>query len=373
MKWHTFTLIVAFLICLTSRTQAQDPAFSQFYANRIYLNPALTGLEGGLTASGIYRMQWQNVDRGFETYGASIELQEPVLKSAVGLTLMQNTEGLAALKTSSVGVSYAYTIPMVGKNLHIGVSSRVVQKTVDWSKIVFSDQLDGVLGNVGATNFQAANDRVSFFDFDLGAVYRFDARFGKKNAKYTRNLIGMSINHAPAFFSNTTSINESLTGLETKVPPRITLHAGSIIPTWRIDGTKKHIDISPNVRYDVQGENIMKPSTCIRVVTYGAYAIYEGLFAGLFYQNKFFVASPSNTNAWILTAGAYLGGNEAMKNKGHKLFLGFSYDGNTTGLGTKTGGTYEVAVRYNFSTLPTLFGPNKKKNAKKVLDCKSFY
>ena len=74
------------ILCAIGLTllQAQDPSFSQFYANRIYLNPAFTGLESGLTVGAVSRMQWLTVDGGFRTYGFTLELQEPHLSSGIG-------------------------------------------------------------------------------------------------------------------------------------------------------------------------------------------------------------------------------------------------------------------------------------------------
>ena len=132
--------VITFLLFVLSLTvaDAQDPSFSQFYANRIYLNPAFTGLEAGLSVAGVSRMQWVNVDQGFRTYGFSVELQEPHIKSGIGLSLFHDTQGLMQLNTTSIGLSYSYTIPMENQNIHFGLQARWIQKSVDWSKIIFS-------------------------------------------------------------------------------------------------------------------------------------------------------------------------------------------------------------------------------------------
>ncbi|MFT5382964.1 MAG: type IX secretion system PorP/SprF family membrane protein, partial [Saprospiraceae bacterium] len=99
-------LTVLFIFCIYL-CQAQDPSFSQFYASRIYLNPAFTGIENGVSFSGTSRNQWGKVDRGFRTYIASVEIQEPFLRSGFGLSLYHDTEGLMQLNTNQVSLSYA--------------------------------------------------------------------------------------------------------------------------------------------------------------------------------------------------------------------------------------------------------------------------
>ncbi|EMR01654.1 type IX secretion system membrane protein PorP/SprF [Cesiribacter andamanensis] len=58
-----FTFIVLGLLLLTSTPLfAQDPQFSQYYANPLYLNPALTG-NGSAGRVGVnFRQQWPSID-----------------------------------------------------------------------------------------------------------------------------------------------------------------------------------------------------------------------------------------------------------------------------------------------------------------------
>ncbi len=363
--------ILTTLLFLGWMLQAQDPSFSQFYANRIYLNPALTGLEQGVSFAGVYRQQWKNVDSGFKTYLATIEIQEPFIRSGFGLSLYQDVQGLMQLKTSSVGLSYAYTLPMNEHNVHIGMQALWYQRSVDWSKLIFSDQLDPVFGDIYPTTALPGADKVSYADFNVGAIWRFDASFrlGKKNLRNTRNSLGLSLHHVPYIFKNTNG-NESLQSLNTRTTPRLTLHAGSIIPMILLAGGKQNISFSPNIKYDLQGRELGNFKENLQVVTYGCYVLYEGIYFGAFYQNKFLISKFKHTNALILTMGAHIDSGRKQKNK---YFIGFSYDANTTGVGTQAGGVYELAFRVTFSEAPTLFGSAGKPSSKKSLDCYHFY
>ena len=363
------------LILLPILAQAQDPSFSQFYANRIYLNPALTGLDAGISIAGVSRNQWANVDNGFQTYGMTLEIQEPYIKSGFGLSLFKNTEGLAQLTTKSIGLSYAYTIPMHGHNIHIGLQGLWVQKSVDWSKIVFSDQLDPIYGNVYSSSHIAVLDQVSYSDFNVGILWRseVDIKIGKKVYRKTRSSIGVSLSHAP-YLLIPEGGNESLQNLNTKTAPRLTIHAGTIIPALIFKGIGKKIKISPNFKYDIQGEELFKIKQNLKVITYGFYVLYEGAYIGAFYQNKHPGADFKNTNALILSIGAYISaGPKKRKGDKQKFFIGFSYDANTTGVGTRAGSVYEVAFRWTFKDKSGIFRKRKGKGAKQVLDCKSFF
>lgn len=365
-----YVLGLCCLHCLLS--YGQDPSFSQFYANRIYLNPALTGLEEGISVSGIYRMQWQNVDRGFETYAVSAEIQEPFIRSGFGLTFWKDTEGIMQLTTQYLGFSYAYAIPLMNQQeLRVGLQARWVQKAVDWDKIIFSDQLDPVFGPILPTSLDAGLDRTSFTDFDLGFVWRAnsDLKIGRKVFRDTRSSLGLSISHVPALFRSTSG-DESLLNLDTRTAPRLTLHAGSILPTFVLNGTKKNISISPNIKYDRQGTKLGKGRQTLQVLTYGLYFLYEGIYIGGFYQNKHPGPGIKNTNAFILMLGAYIDGKRKEENR---FFVGFSYDTNTSGVGTASGGVYELAFRWSFSETPHLFGKRGRFSSKRALDCRSFF
>jgi type IX secretion system PorP/SprF family membrane protein len=348
---------------------AQDPSFSQFYANRIYLNPAFTGIESGLSVAGVSRMQWLNVDYGFRTFGVSIEIQEPFIRSGFGLNLLSNTEGLAQLTTNSVGLSYAYTIPMEKHNIHFGVEASWVQKSVDWSKIIFSDQLDPVYGSIYPTSYVPVLDRVSYTDFQAGVLWRFssDLKLGKRKYKNVLSSVGLSIHHLPSLFSSTGG-GESLQNLETKTAPRLTFHAGTVIPMVVFHGSKKEIAISPNIKFDTQGDDLFQFRENLQVFTYGVYLLYDGFYVGALYQNKNIVSNYKNTNSWILAAGL-----KVSSGKDSKFFIGLSYDANITGVGTRAGGVYEIAFRWTGNYVKGIFGGKRKNKSKKYLKCFSFF
>ena len=336
-------------------------------------------MESGLSVAGVSRMQWTSVDDGFRTYGFSLELQEPYIRSGIGLHLFRNTQGLAQLNRTSIGISYAYLIPLDGHNIHLGLEGSWNQNSIDWSKVIFSDQLDPVNGNVYPTSFIPLMDNTTFTDFNMGILWRFDTDFKlkKRRLKNLRHSIGFSLHHLPALFGNNAG-SESFQNLETKVLPRLTIHAGSMIPLTYFNGTKNKLMLSPNFKADIQGDALLQFKENLQVFTYGAYLLYHGYYFGAMYQNKNVLSHYKNTNAWILAIGAYI-----QSEKGQTTFIGFSYDVNTTGVGTAAGGVYEVAFRWTSNASLSIFGAGKKGYASgrkgkgrrkpKKLDCYHFF
>jgi len=365
------TLLFVFFIFCIQICQAQDPSFSQFYASRIYLNPAFTGIENGISFAGTSRMQWVNVDQGFRTYLATVELQEPYLRSGFGLSLYHDTQGLMQLNTNGVSLSYAYHIPIEKHNIHIGFQGHWVQKSLDWNKITFSDQLDPVFGDVNPTTAIPLLDKISYTDFDFGILWRFekDMRVGKLLARDTRTSIGISIHHLPYLFIKNSG-NESFQNLDTQTSPRLTLHAGSVIPLVFFNGRKNKVSISPNIKIDLQGDRFIAPRQHLQVITYGLYLLYDGIYVGAFYQNKHPLPQFKDTNAFIFAVGAYLNNH---KQDNRNFFIGLSYDANTTGVGPRGGGVYEISFRWLLKGAGKVKGKSRRGRSKSILDCTNFF
>ena len=364
-----------FLFTWWLNASSQDFAFSQFYAHRVYLNPAFTGMEPGLTATAVSKLQWLNVDNGFKIVGASIEIQEPYLKSGFGLNLYQSSEGLFDFQTTSVGFTYAYTLPWERNNLHIGLQYRWQQKSLDWDKVIFSDELDPVFGPVLPTSAVQMRDRTSFMDADFGILYRFDGKrkVGSGSIRSARTSLGVSFHHLFGYF-NGSGANESFLNLDTRVAPRFTFHMGSIIPVTILKGVNNEFSISPNFRFDMQGPNLFAPKENLKIYSLGSYFLFKGFYLGGFFQSKTpFPSGPKDTQAWTAVLGAYLPTGYKNKPDDHRFFIGLSIDFNSTGVGTTAGNVYEIALRYNFANMPGLFGKKGGATSKQILDCKHFY
>jgi|AntRauTorckE5430_2_1112549.scaffolds.fasta_scaffold00525_2 type IX secretion system PorP/SprF family membrane protein len=336
MKAILFTIgiLISTVLCV----DAQDAAFSQFYANKLYLNPGFAGSQEGLTLSTAYRRQWNYVPGGFNTYAVAADIQEPFINSAFGFIASKDSEGEGFLTTTNVGFVYGYILKInKTANIHFGVKTSFAQKSVDWSRFTFTDQLDQVLGVVRPTTAAPIIQNKRYVDFDGGVVARFQSKLFGRDA---HNNIGFAVHHLA-------QPDASMQEIESPLQRRYTFHAGTMVEVISFNYSQKRVlYLSPNFKFDYQDN--------IKVVTYGFYVVSQPVYMGIFYQNKNGLIDFNNTNALIFTAGF-----EGELNKDTRFTMGYSYDLSTTGLGVQTYGSHEITFMMNFGTA-SMFGLPKR-------------
>ncbi|MDX2282468.1 MAG: PorP/SprF family type IX secretion system membrane protein [Saprospiraceae bacterium] len=381
MKLHNVPTCVAFLLfCLSAN--AQDPALSQFFANRTYLNPAFTGLESGLQLTTSARNQWLAADKGYNFFAATAEWQEPCWRSGFGLTLTHAQEGLAPLVSSSAGFLYSYVVPTTRGNWHVGLKYTYNQRRLDWSSLTFSDQLDPVFGNIYGSAVAAGAEKVTFHDFSFGLVRRWDSKIKSRGSKMysLRSHVGLAINHAASLFGQGPDESFLQTGVE--VPARITFHAGTIIPLQFLQGVGRKITLSPNMRFESHGADPLNFSKSLTLFSGGVYVIFLNQFTlGGLYNSRAPFAGAKHTNYFTFSAGFSSQPQGAQKDV---FYLGLSVDVNASGLGIRSNNVYELNLRYAFRGFKSFCdrglgngagrggGRGKKSNRSKVLDCPHF-
>ncbi|RYE20148.1 MAG: type IX secretion system membrane protein PorP/SprF [Sphingobacteriales bacterium] len=141
--------MTAALALTMQAAQAQDIHFTQFTASPLIVNPAFTGnFSGQFRASGVYRDQWNSVTNGFRTYAVSVDA--PIINDlshddylAAGVQLYNDRAGDANFQNLSVLGSIAYH-KFLGarqdKVLSVGFQGGYTQKSVDISRLVWSDE-----------------------------------------------------------------------------------------------------------------------------------------------------------------------------------------------------------------------------------------
>lgn len=376
--WGYWLVLVTLLNCISPSLFAQDPSFSQFYANRVYLNPAFVGLESGLTVTGAARMQWLRVDQGFRTYGMTVETQLPVVRLGLGLHLLRDEEGIGNLVTNQAGFALSYTIPGRKDNIHFGFEGKVVQKTIDWDRLLFSDQLDPVYGVVQPTSMVPVLDKVMYGDLDFGVVWRHesDLKMRGRTMQKIRSHLGLSFHHLPYLLSSSADGNDSFLNLDTKIAPRTTIHGGMIIPITFLTGTGMDISFSPNIKLDMQGYQFMSVKENLMVGTLGMYTLVNSFYLGVLYQNRIYAPNHFHTDAFILTFGGYTNTGNRSGGDQPSFFFGISADLNSTGVGPAAGSVFELTFRYRFLREMNMGGKGRSGNRgskNRILDCKSFF
>ncbi len=164
MKKHLF-IIGGFLVGGVSAF-SQDLHFSQYNENPSLINPALTGVSYVMRASVIYRDQWRSVTVPYKTYGASFDMKfkasswdkvdpfktksykKAFNKLSGGLSFYSDKAGDGNMGTNQANLSFAAFIKGGEYSaFSLGLQGGIVQKTVDYSKFIFSNQYSGASGS----------------------------------------------------------------------------------------------------------------------------------------------------------------------------------------------------------------------------------
>ena len=113
-------LILLLSLLMANAIQAQDPAFSQFFASPLTLNPALTGkFNGQLRVAGNYRNQWPAVNNAFITSTVSVDgsiLADRLSENdawGIGIMAMSDKTASGILTSNFISLSTAVVLILV--------------------------------------------------------------------------------------------------------------------------------------------------------------------------------------------------------------------------------------------------------------------
>ncbi|HEX2394860.1 MAG TPA: PorP/SprF family type IX secretion system membrane protein [Bacteroidales bacterium] len=141
MHRRLFILVLtAWLI--VSEGVCQDPQFSQFYSNPLYLAPSFAGAAGGSRICMNARDQWLALPSTFMTYSFSYDHYFSKFNSGFGILGYKDAAGSGQLGTLSLGVQYSYnfkiTQTIYGRP---GLYFSYRETGVAWDKLVFIDEI----------------------------------------------------------------------------------------------------------------------------------------------------------------------------------------------------------------------------------------
>src|SRR6188768_1521033 len=128
MNQRVLLPILVFTILLLD-LKAQDPEFTQFYANPLYLNPAFAGSARCPRVALNYRNQWPSLQGTFVTYSASYDQQVDALSGGLGFLAVSDKAGEGTITTNNISAIYAFHLPINREwSVRFGVQGTYVQK-----------------------------------------------------------------------------------------------------------------------------------------------------------------------------------------------------------------------------------------------------
>src|SRR3954463_12790439 len=108
-----FKIYILVFMCKSAMAQ-QDAMFTHYMYNTLWLNPAYAGTRDLLTVTAIHRSQWVGFDGAPQDQ--SITLHAPILRRKAGLGFSVINDKLGPLKSTWVGVDFAYHIKLNSKS-----------------------------------------------------------------------------------------------------------------------------------------------------------------------------------------------------------------------------------------------------------------
>jgi type IX secretion system PorP/SprF family membrane protein len=321
VKRIIFVLVSSFII--VSDIFGQDPTFSQFYANPLYLSPSFAGAVEQYRVAMSARDQWPSIPGTFMTYSMSFDKALPSFNSGIGFLATYDVAGSGNLSTTNLGLLYSYDFN-INKQWHIrpGVNFKFYYLGLDIAKLVFNSQLtgSGVTQSITPPPFS----KVADVDFATSALLFDD-----------RTWVGFTFDH---LLSPKTSFYGD--GGKAVVPLKFNLYGGTqIIKTTRLMQKMQEV-LSVAINFQKQGKFYQ--------TDLGLYYYKDPLIFGLWYRGIPLVTSQAG-DAIIGLVGI----------KTNQLQIGYSYDFTISNLISSTGGAHEISLIYKFNNLS--FGEQRKR------------
>ncbi len=311
MKRSLFSFIL--MLSVVFATRAQDPHFSQYYANPMYLNPSLAG--AGLCGGRMnlnYRNQWPGVPNAYSTFAASYDQAFRDNQGGFGLLFLNDVAGDGFLTTNHIGGSYAYRITL-GRNwqLQAGIQGTYMERSIDFGRLRFGDQIDPNNGFVWPTQERLpGNNKISMFSVSSGLTL-FSRTFFAGFAVHHMNQPNQS------FFGTS--------GPGTFLPRKYTLHAGATLKPVTRPGQTAAWSISPNIMLQQQEQ--------FSQLNLGFYFNKGPLITGLWFRQ-----TQPNADAFVALVGFRFGDFQ----------MGYSYDVTVSKAKAVTAGSHELSISYRF-------------------------
>jgi len=319
-------LLVIVLLFKLGEVQSQDVQYSQFYANPLYLNPALTG-STGLTRLGVnFRNQWPALDQSFIAYSAYADHFIEKYQSGIGVSISGAKESYTQSQSFEIGLLYSYRLRLgESRFIHAGLQGSFIGRDALFDEVILGTQLDidrgKIIGSPG-DGFKGGS-RLRDIDLHTGLLY-YDSKF----------WLGVSAFHLLSPEISYLEVNGN------KLPIKYSLQGGvkfDMAPgdiNDYFNNTDQDRSLSFAFNYKSQGQ--------FSQLDIGAEFYFEPLVLGVWYRGLPTKYSLPNNESIISLLGVRLDNG---------IELGYSFDFSISKLGQKySGGAHEVSIRYVFSS-----------------------
>jgi len=309
-------IILIFLSLLNLNSFGQDPHFSQFFANPLYLSPSFAGSTAGSRAILNFRDQWPAIPGAFVTYAASLDHYLPRYNSGIGIQFIKDQAGSGQLGLTTVALSYSYRIKYNRKwSFRPALMLNYNIRSIDFYRLRFNDQMN-INGNSPTSIEIPSLEKVQYPD----AGFSFTAI----SKKYWG---GFMLDH---IFNP----NQSLINGISPTPLKLKIFGGK---KFIVANAKRYNEetIKLQFLYQMQGE--------FDQLELGAYWTKEPFIFGLWYRGLPFIKNYApgyiNNDAFIILVGY----------KYQDITFNYSYDVTISRIFANTAGSHEISLIYEFN------------------------
>jgi type IX secretion system PorP/SprF family membrane protein len=312
VKRIIYLVVLSFIIFTDSF--GQDPTFSQFYANKLYLAPSFAGATEEYRFAINFRDQWPSIPNSvFHTYSISFDKAMPNFNSGIGILATYDVAGSGNLSTTNIGLLYSYDFN-INQEWHVrpGVNFKFYYLGLDIYKLIFNSQISGsgTTPSINPPPFSSVAD----VDFATSALVYNE-----------RIWAGFTLDHLLV-------PKTSFYGDNSSVPVKFNLFGGiQILKKTRLRQKMQEV-LSVAMNFQKQGKYYQSDL--------GLYYYKDPLVFGLWYRGIPLVTSQAG-DAIIGLLGI----------KTNSLQIGYSYDFTISNLISSTGGAHEISLIYEFNNL----------------------
>ncbi|MBN1788980.1 MAG: PorP/SprF family type IX secretion system membrane protein [Bacteroidales bacterium] len=304
-------LAICFLSFLgLAGSYAQDPQFSQFYSNPLYLAPSFAGAAEASRICANFRDQWIHLPAPFVTYSFSYDHYFSNFNSGIGFLAYKDAAGSGQLGTLSVGAQYSYNFKLF-QDVYArpGLHFSYREHGLAWDKLTFIDE---VMYNGGSTVEIEPIPKVRDVDLALSALV------------YSKRVwAGVTVDHI-------LTPNVSFYADKHEIPVKVAVFGG--VELVRRGRLLKPLEETMTLAY------LFKHQGPFNQLDVGVYWHKNPMVLGLWYRG----IPPFNSqrgDAFIVLVGY----------KTKSFNVGYSYDVTISNLIGQAIGSHEISLSYKFA------------------------
>lgn len=288
-------LTVIFIAISTLSFAQQDEMYTQFFTNKLAINPAYAGSKETFNLLALYRNQWVGFDGAPKTM--SFTVHTPIFKNSSGLGMSLVHDKIGIFENMILNFSYAFRVEFPFGKLSLGLSGRVQRIEVDWSETNAYSIVDGAIPFV-ANNLFLPN-------FGTGAYF------------YNDNLyLGLSVPH---LLNNKFKFNDSSTDIETQA------------------SVERHYFAMAGYMYEINNDLKLKPALQYKYAKNSPME-FDFNLSFIFYNRLVVGASVRTRDSYSAVVQFWFN---------DKLGMGYSHDFTYTRLSSAHNGSHEVFISYD--------------------------